>query len=474
MPVVSMRFFPSIDDKLEASVSGVSYNLSFMRSKVDRLDRELVSYLNSSSKNFLDYQIVKSSEFLEPAGNYSQMLATNNLDKSICDYVDKDGVKEFWIWMYKTDDLLPNGIAPIKFNLSMGKKSQKFWNKTGSGNIASEVSAPELPTCESSYTVYEYNWNQETEDALYNHVRDLEAILKFIDDKDSPLFWQNFVGADSNNRIVKPGCGWSDMPPNAVFEGDYENQKSVLSDCMDWKPDGTGGKQPIACSAWGCTSLGFYTWYLQNIPGKDNTLSIENRKLRNWWEFIADFDYAITGGKSLTTILLAYSPKPSAVLGVSVGPSPSPSPSVAAKTVTINIYFPTLNSKSSEQVYVLAAGKNLGSVKIENQKAVIKTTPQAVAMCTKNPGCDLVLKTDRDLSVKLGTAVIPADSTYILEFTATGLIRGDLNKDDVINSADAAIVTNNYGKPGATDLNNDGITDEKDLQVLMENYGKAF
>jgi hypothetical protein len=107
------------------------------------------------------------------------------------------------------------------------------------------------------------------------------------------------------------------MPPNAIFEGDYSNETSILSDCMDWKPDGTGGKQPISCSAWNCSSLGFFNWYLQNIPGKDNSLIFGNKKLRNWWEFIADFDYALFGGKSLTTVLLAKSPQPSPVLGES-------------------------------------------------------------------------------------------------------------------------------------------------------------
>jgi len=310
MPVVSMRFFPVIEDRLDASISGVSYNLSFMQSKVDRLDRELVTNLNNASKNFLDYKIINSFEILEPAGDYNAILTAKNLGKDICEYVDKDGVKEFWIWMYENDQ-----IAPIGFNLSASAKSKKFWDKP----------ATKLPTCQASYTVYEYNWNQETEDALYSHVQNFEAILKFVDEKDSPLFWGNFVGADAIGNIVKPGCGWSDMPPNAIMEGDYSNETSILSDCLDWKPDGTGGKQPINCSAWNCTSLGFFNWYLQNIPGKDNSLIYGNKKLRNWWEFIADFDYALTGGKSLTTILLAKSPKPSPVLGESIVSESTPS-----------------------------------------------------------------------------------------------------------------------------------------------------
>jgi hypothetical protein len=40
---------------------------------------------------------------------------------------------------------------------------------------------------------------------------------------------------------------------------------------------------------------------MQNIPGKDNGLTYQNNPLRNWWEFIGDFDAAIAQGKSLTS-----------------------------------------------------------------------------------------------------------------------------------------------------------------------------
>lgn len=40
---------------------------------------------------------------------------------------------------------------------------------------------------------------------------------------------------------------------------------------------------------------------MQNIPWKDNNLqTVDGKKLRNWWEFIGDFDNAIIVGKSLT------------------------------------------------------------------------------------------------------------------------------------------------------------------------------
>jgi hypothetical protein len=39
---------------------------------------------------------------------------------------------------------------------------------------------------------------------------------------------------------------------------------------------------------------------MQNIPGKDNGLVYNGKQLKNWWDFIGNFDQAIQAGKSLT------------------------------------------------------------------------------------------------------------------------------------------------------------------------------
>jgi hypothetical protein len=84
------------------------------------------------------------------------------------------------------------------------------------------------------------------------------------DEWSSLLFWGKFVGSDVSHRIIDPRCGWSHYPPNG--EHDYD---------------------------WGCSSLGWFRYWTQNIPGAGNDMEYEGRPLTNWWRLIGDFDGAM-------------------------------------------------------------------------------------------------------------------------------------------------------------------------------------
>ena len=120
----------------------------------------------------------------------------------------------------------------------------------------------------------------------------IEAILRHVD---SHLFWDKFVG--------KPGeghCGWAHYPPNASSDYDWANRTSVWTDIEDWTPEGAGRRQQMNCTRWGCDSLQWFIYWMQNLPGADNGLSYRGRPLRNWWTFIGDFDEAMSAGRTVT------------------------------------------------------------------------------------------------------------------------------------------------------------------------------
>jgi serpin B len=54
------------------------------------------------------------------------------------------------------------------------------------------------------------------------------------------------------------------------------------------------------------------------------------------------------------------------------------------------------------------------------------------------------------------------------------LLEGDVNKDDVVDYRDVAMIVASYGATGNldTDLNEDGVTDYKDLAIAIYNYGR--
>ena len=63
-------------------------------------------------------------------------------------------------------------------------------------------------------------------------------------------------------------------------------------DIEDWRPDG-GREQRMNCERWGCDSLKWFIYWMQNIPGADNGIMYNSRKLSNWRVFIGDFDYVL-------------------------------------------------------------------------------------------------------------------------------------------------------------------------------------
>ena len=135
----------------------------------------------------------------------------------------------------------------------------------------------------------------------------IESVLNYVDGRDRTppekwetlLFWGKFVGSDRTHKIVRPGCGWSHYPPNAVGDYDWANKRYVETDIEDWKPDGTGKKQRLNCDRWEGNSLKWFVYWMQNIPGAKNGMTYEGKPLTNWWVFIGDFDYAMKNKMSL-------------------------------------------------------------------------------------------------------------------------------------------------------------------------------
>jgi hypothetical protein len=136
----------------------------------------------------------------------------------------------------------------------------------------------------------------------------IEAVLNWVDGRDRTpperwselLFWGRFVGSDHTHRIVRPGCGWAHYPPNAERDYAWANRRQVETDIEDWRPDGSGRKCPVNCERWQGSSLKWFIYWMQNLPGADNGLRDGDRPLTNWWLFLGDFDRAAGMGLKLT------------------------------------------------------------------------------------------------------------------------------------------------------------------------------
>lgn len=319
--------------------------LSDARARTQKVNLETMAYLDKGSiyhgykdtaaTPSLSYQLFERKEFQIPVpalGGYANHVKILT-DLNICNYVENLGVKEVWLWMYHTAK-----IAPVE-SYQIGPNHQ-----TGNGYM-------NLPVCQKSYTVYDYNLSRGTADSLEDHTHHIEHLWESLDAEAEALY-QAFTNEQDefkpNNLSLPLHCGWTHCPPNVIIspnncnpetnvcycEGyNWTSERTVDSDCENWKPDGTGTKTSVNCHSWdGATcvdngGINFKVWWMQNIPGKDNSLTYNGKSLKNFWDFIGNFDAAIANGKSLTIPLPSPTPTPTIKPTPTPTPIPTPTPS---------------------------------------------------------------------------------------------------------------------------------------------------
>lgn len=274
-------------------------------------------YKNPSAPQALNYFVVEFKEFFEPIPR-GHPLGRNNFrpnyggilrDLNICDWVDSQGVREVWMYGYHQEP----GIVPDE-----SKMSSRFGD-ISNGLPKEEAIAPQfrMPICGHSYVLYNFTYQPGGADAIgnniHNRLHQVENVIPWVEGKWPPtrenvsesLFWGDFSEyvQSYTERNYLSSCGNSHYPPNWETQSQgylYNLQNYKQNNCESWHPDESQTTYINAnCIQWGCTEVGFYKWWMQNIPGLKNGIDYQGKKMRNWWEFIGDLDGALASGRSL-------------------------------------------------------------------------------------------------------------------------------------------------------------------------------
>ncbi len=324
MKVLSLRYFPVDSSQasgsaqlLDATTSAVpaGTTVDSMRARVDDLRNQMIGalteatkyhgYKDSNAVSALQYSILDEKEFLKPIPKSTQFVPTadhfkvlNGTDSTIginniCDYVENKGVKEVWIWMYHTYDAThTNGVAPAESN--MAPKTGGQFGTPGYQDLSNSDQVDDLPRCAKTYSVFDLNYNRGT--SLHGFGHHLERVMTYAD----PDLWKKFTTPDA----TLGHCGLVHWPPNERI-GDHNNEyiynstTEVWSDCQNWRPEGGQGEN-VSCVSWiaACASVQNaefieqkeHIWWMQNIPGVNNGLSVAGIPMRSWWDVVGDFD----------------------------------------------------------------------------------------------------------------------------------------------------------------------------------------
>ena len=288
IPVLAICYYPVRGKHIDRRITGdVGNALADISAHVARTSDQVVAALEMGStyhgykdpfaQPSLRYEIVDTIEIMEPLplwnkpGLHLPMTDYNVImDRvNIRYWVQERGVKEVWIWAYHGDVLV-------------------LWESNMSGPHGDISNSPrsiwDLPILDRTYTVYHYNYGRGASEAVEDHMHQIEAIFRHVD---PDLFWNKFVGRPGEGR-----CGWSHYPPNGVRDYDWANPADVWTDIEHWQPEG-GVRKQMNCTHWSGDSLTWFIYWMQNLPGLDNTLTYQGKPLSNWWTFVGEFDLAI-------------------------------------------------------------------------------------------------------------------------------------------------------------------------------------
>lgn len=321
--VLELKFFPldpaSDGTRLDPSIAGTGSPLASIREHVATLSAALADSLTRASVYVHDpeglpsvgYRVVESLEQREAVpvsqpgqADHSAMLdGRYTFGRGICSYVDDGGVSQVWIWMYHTDH-----ATPVESNMAMGTESSRYFTHGGYGDVSNSYRLQDLPVCRKSYVVFEYNYTRGLAEAMEDHGHQYEALFSFVD---PDIYFSRYLGYgdDSKREAYRRSvigthvpravhCGNTHSPPNTVTDYDWANPLSVLAAC-DWEE---GEPEIVSCSNWSCRDEGgisYKIWWMRRFPGRGNKAMVAGRRMRNWWEFVADFDEALSQGKSL-------------------------------------------------------------------------------------------------------------------------------------------------------------------------------
>jgi hypothetical protein len=294
IPVLVINYFPLTEDGQNIDIR-VTSNVGEPRQEIEAKCREMTGqviqaleegsrfrpYRDPDAPPSLKYKVVDSVTFYEPMPrhptkrhyvDYNAIMGRVRIGER----VEAEGVREVWIWGYHSEE-----FGPVESNMA-----------SVHGNISNSMrDNSDLPILGKTYTVYHYNYQRGASMAVHNHLHQIEALMRHHGGE----LWALFEGSPGAWR-----CGNCHFPVNGTKDYDYANKAAVESDIEDWKPEGTGRKQPINCERWSGDDLKWYVYWMQAIPGARNGLNYQGRPLSNWWEFIGDYDQAVLRERKLT------------------------------------------------------------------------------------------------------------------------------------------------------------------------------
>ena len=109
--------------------------------------------------------------------------------------------------------------------------------------------------------------------------------------------WERFALVDSlSSNYVYSGCGNTHFPPNGTSDYNYSNLSTANTNCEDFLNyphlgDPTNTTQPVTCTTWDCSEIGFHNYWFSHLP---SAMGCDSDDVANhWWRYLFEPERAL-------------------------------------------------------------------------------------------------------------------------------------------------------------------------------------
>ncbi len=458
-------------------------------------------FANASAQAYVEFQIyggsiVRETSWTPPRqanGNYdiSAIYSRYNL----CSLIQAGQVNEVWLW-----DAGQGGFLEW---ITKGPE----WSSVGSDYS--------VPDCGKQVTTMVFNYTRGVDVALESYNHRLEGLFMhyfpcdFYTQTWPWTGWPQECSGLVSNRYGYVGrpfsgndnigvCGDAHTPPNILDNNHpytYNSQTTVQSICEDWQMDGTARVKLFNCQEWHCDKTTYHVWWMQNLPGYQNTnKDLHGNPMPNWWTYLFGSPPPSPTAATTPTPTLIATATPSATVPATISPSvtpvPTAQPSATVSTTPLPTSTPTpvpgnltlfttfqgiTTHKPKQVVIIVLSQGNHMRYSFPNQlgefseNGVFSTSITGVT-----PGSyQITLKGWVHLNKALPSYTITSGQNQ-LDLSSAALTPGDVNGDNIINALDLSLILNNYFPRAMVnsnaDLNLDARVNAIDLGLVIEHY----
>ena len=149
--------------------------------------------------------------------------------------------------------------------------------------------------CDRLVPIMGYNYERGLPEMIHDYGHRTEATMTKVfggwQENRRDHAWDAFgMVASQSPDFGYSGCGSTHYPPNGAEAYDYANRRKAWSVCDDFAHypmlgDPMAVRQQIDCSAWGCTQLGYLSWWFSHLPAAPGD---HEGVWNDWWRYVRE------------------------------------------------------------------------------------------------------------------------------------------------------------------------------------------